>query len=310
MENQPAAIFEGITIGIGTWAWGDKSFWGYGKNFGEEDVKEAFDASLQCGIRFFDTAEIYGMGKSEELLGRFLKGTDSKPIIATKFMPFPWKMDRNSLLKALENSLHRLQLPQVDLYQMHWAFPPVAIENWMKSMVVAVDRGWTKAVGVSNYNLKQTMQAHNALKLAGIPLASNQVEYHLLNRKIEKNGLLRECQQSGITIISYSPLAQGILTGKYTPENLPPGVRRYRTSRDYLKKVQPMIALLNRIGESNGGKTAAQVAINWTICKGTIPIPGVKNCHQVENNLGALGWRLSEEEVAILDEMSDRVTQR
>ncbi len=307
MTNRQHSVLQNIELGIGTWAWGDQVFWGYGKGYGELDVKAAFEASIQAGVKLFDTAEIYGNGKSEALLGNFLAEIEEKPVIATKFMPFPWRLSRKLLLRSLEKSLQRLQMKQIDLYQMHWTFPPVSIESWMESMVEAVNKGWTKAVGVSNYNLAQTMRAAEALQKQGIALASNQVEYNLLNRRIEKNGLLEACKQAGITIIAYSPLAQGLLTGKYTPENPPQGIRSRRSSRAYLADIQPLVALLKQIGADHGDKTPAQVALNWTICKGTLTIPGAKTAKQAASNLGAQGWKLTDSEVEALDEASDRV---
>jgi aryl-alcohol dehydrogenase-like predicted oxidoreductase len=138
-------------------------------------------------------------------------------------------------------------------------------------------------------------------------LASNQVEYHLLDRKIEKNGLMDLCKERGIAIIAYSPLAQGLLTGKYTPDNPPQGVRGGRYPKKMLAQIQPIISELTRIGSAHDGKSPAQVAINWCMCKGTIPIPGARNARQAEQNVGALGWRLTNEEVNELDMISDKV---
>lgn len=305
MTHNQHPVLQNIELGIGTWSWGDQIFWRYGKGYGEPEVKAAFDAAMQAGVKLFDTAEVYGNGKSEALLGRFLAGMDNKPVIATKFMPFPWRLSRKLLLRSLEKSLQRLQMKQIDLYQMHWTFPPISIESWMESMVEAMNRDWIKAVGVSNYNLAQTMRAAEALQKQGIALASNQVEYNLLNRRIEKNGLLEACKKAGITIIAYSPLAQGLLTGKYTPENPPQGVRSRRSSRVYLAEIQPLVALLKQIGAAHGDKSPAQVALNWTICKGTLTIPGAKTARQAESNLGAQGWKLTDAEIAALDDASD-----
>ena len=133
------------------------------------------------------------------------------------------------------------------------------------------------------------------------------MEYSLINRKVEKNGLLKSCQEQGITLIAYSPLGQGILTGKYSPKRPLPGIRGWRYARSLLEKVQPLLGLMVEIGQAHGGKSAAQVALNWVICKGALPIPGAKNLRQVQENLGALGWRLVEAEVAALDEASDKV---
>jgi len=297
-------------LGIGTWAWGDRLFWGYGHGYTDADLQAAFETSLEAGINFFDTAEIYGRGQSERLLGRFTYEIDKPVVIATKFFPYPWRLRRGSLMRALLGSLERLGMGQVDLYQIHWPFPPVSIETWMTALADAIEAGLTRAVGVSNYNVEQMRRAHAALAQRGIPLASNQVEYSLLRREPERSGLLDACRELNVTLIAYSPLGQGLLTGKYTPENPPPGVRRRRYSRERLARVQPLVSLLREIGETHGGKTPAQVAINWVICKGAVPIPGAKNERQARENIGALGWQLSDEEVMALDEASRDLDRR
>ena len=139
------------------------------------------------------------------------------------------------------------------------------------------------------------------------------MEYSLLNRKPETSGLVEVCRDLGVTIIAYSPIAKGMLTGKYTPDNVPPGMRSRLYNREYLGKIQPLIELLKEIGQAhdvaNSAKTPAQVSLNWLICKGAMPIPGAKNLRQAQENFGALGWRLNEDEVAALDEMSDQVIE-
>src|SRR3990172_2611126 len=257
-------------MGVGAWAWGDRFYWGYGRTYTEDDVRGAFEASVAAGINFFDTAEVYGFGQSERLLSRAGQGAEQQIVVASKFMPLPWRLRRGSLLRALRGSLRRLGTSQVDLYQMHWPFPPVPIERWMEGLADAVEGGLTRAVGVSNYNVEQTRRAHAALARRGVPLASNQVEYSLLQREPEGSGLLETCRELGVTLIAYSPLAQGLLTGKYTPEHPPPGMRA-RRGRRRLAKLEPLIARLREIGEAHG-KTPAQVALNWIICKGAVPI--------------------------------------
>ncbi len=300
-------ILAGIELGTGAWSWGDRLYWGYGRGYTEQDVRAAFETCLAAGINFFDTAETYGQGRSEQLLGQFLREANADVRIATKFMPYPWRLGRGALLRSLRASLSRLGLPAVDLYQIHWPLPPVNIETWMEAMLDAHQAGLIRAVGVSNYDRAQMQRAYDTLVREGVPLTSNQVEYHLLNRKVEKNGLLRHCQEQGITLIAYSPLGSGILSGKYTPENLPRGVRGTQFNARYLARIQPLIRLLKQTGSDLGGKSAAQVALNWVICKGALPIPGAKNARQAEQNAGARGWRLSAEQVAQLDEASDRV---
>ncbi|RME91187.1 MAG: aldo/keto reductase [Anaerolineae bacterium] len=295
-------------MGLGTWAWGDRILWNYGRGYSDEDIRAAFEVATQEGIRFIDTAEVYGQGKSERMVGKLIRESGQAILIATKFMPFPWRLSRKSLLRALRHSLERLGMERVDLYQIHWPFPPVPIETWMDALAEAVAAGLTRTVGVSNYNQTQMMRAYSALARHDIPLASNQVKYSLLDRKIEKNGLLARCKELGVRLIAYSPLEMGLLTGKYTPENPPPGLRGRRYA-GILANIQPLLRLMTEIGQDLGGKSPAQIALNWVICKGALPIPGAKNARQAAQNAGALGWRLSEDQVAALDEMSDRVTQ-
>lgn len=294
-----------IEIGLGAWAWGDRVFWSYGKTHTDEDIKQAFDTSLEAGINFLDTAEVYGQGRSETLIGGFLKTTKGPVMVATKFMPFPWRLRKSSLVNALKHSLNRLGLESVDLYQIHWPFPPLPVEHWVEALAEAKQKGLTRAVGVSNYSKNQMQRAYTFLAKYDIPLASNQVEYSLLDRKIEKNGVLQRANELGIRIIAYSPLAKGILTGKYSSENPPPGVRGRQYST-ILKEVQPLLKLMTGIGQDLGGKTPAQIALNWLICKGTLPIPGAKNARQAELNAGSVGWRLTDEQVKLLDAASDR----
>lgn len=301
-------IFENHLMGVGAWAWGDRFVWGYGKGYSLADLREVFEISIRSGITFFDTAEVYGQGESENILGQFLETAQQKVFVATKFMPFPWRLSRQALINALKGSLRRLRLQQVDLYQIHQPLPPVNIETWMEGLIEAVQQGMTRAVGVSNYDVDQMQRAYDRLIKDGINLASNQVEYHLLNRKIERNGLLQRANELGVKIIAYSPLAMGVLTGKYSPESPPSGIRGARYNSRVLRKIQPLINLLRDIGEAHH-KTPAQVALNWVICKGALPIPGAKTRGQAEQNAGTLHWKLSEEEMLMLDEMSERVVQ-
>lgn len=308
-EKQPA-ILDGVEIGVGTWAWGNRMLWDYGRSFQLGDLKEAFDHSLRAGVRFFDTAEIYGQGQSEQILGGFLAEAQSPVIIATKFMPFPWRLTRDALLKALKGSLNRLGVKSVDLYQIHMPFPPVGVETWMDAMAEACESGLIRGVGVSNYDAGLVRTAVARLRRSGLNLVSNQVEYSLVNRKIERNGVRATCDELGVKIMAYSPLAMGVLTGKYTPENPMPGGRSFMFPVGVLRRVQPLIRGLKQIGEAHGGMTPAQVALNWTICKGTLPIPGAKTGAQAVMNAAATGWRLSADEVGMLDELSDQVTRK
>jgi aryl-alcohol dehydrogenase-like predicted oxidoreductase len=295
-------------LGFGCWAWGDRWVWGYGSGgYSDDDLREAYEVSVAAGVDFFDTAEIYGLGRSETLLGEFARADTAPIVTATKFVPYPWRLNGASLLRALRASLKRLGLARVDLYQIHVPLPPVPVQVWMHAMAEAVELGLTRAVGVSNYSFSQMGQAHNALQDRGLVLASNQVHYSLLHRDPETDGVLKLCRDLNVTLLAYSPLEMGILTGKYTPDNRPTGSRRHRYPPRYLRRVQPLIERMHEIGDAHGGKSPAQVALNWTICKGTVPIPGAKNARQAASNLQALGWRLTEDEMSELEELAGGV---
>lgn len=295
-------------LGIGTWAWGDKLFWNYGSDYGVSQVKEAFEATLDAGISFFDTAEVYGLGESESLLGRFMKELGRPAQIATKYFPVPWRWTAQSVSDALTDSLKRLQVERVELYQVHQPFGfLMSQEMLMNALADEVKRGRIGAVGVSNYSAEQMREAHGYLAARGVPLAVNQVQYSLLSRKIETNGIFDTARQLGVTILAYSPLAQGLLTGKYTLEKYtePSGARRIdpRFSKSGLEKIAPVINLLHQLGEKYQ-RTPAQVALNWLIAQGVVPIPGAKTAEQAQQNAGALGWSLAPEDVAKLEQVT------
>ena len=152
------------------------------------------------------------------------------------------------------------------------------------------------------------LAAYSSLARHGVPLASNQVPYSLLNREVEKDGTLARCRELGIRLIAYSPIEKGLLGGKYSTENPPPGARA-RTHAKILPKLPPLLKLMTLIGQDHGGKSNAQVALNWAIRKGTLVIPGAKNAAQAMENPGALGWKLTDEEMVRLDEASDQVLE-
>lgn len=295
-----------IEMGLGAWQWGDRVIWQYGQSYNETDAHDAFTVSMEQGVQFIDTAEIYGSGASERLLGSFIKDAKQPVLIGTKYFPYPWRLSRKAIPKALKGSLDRIGVESVDLYQIHWPAPLMSVDRLMDGMIECVKQGLTRTVGVSNFNQSRMLTAYSALARQNIPLAANQVHYSLLNRFVEKSGLLARCKELGIRLIAYSPLEQGLLTGKYNVNNRPPGTRA-GTLSGLLPKIEPLIKLMTTIGQDHGGKTNSQVALNWTICKGTLPIPGAKNIKQAQENSGALGWKLTDDEVAKLDEISDQI---
>lgn len=289
-------------LGIGTWSWGDRLFWGYGSDYGVTEVQQAFEAAIAAGATFFDTAEVYGLGESERLLGRFLKQTSQPVQIATKYFPLPWRWDKKAVADALSDSLKRLDVEQIALYQVHMPFDFfMSKPTLMAALAEEVQRGRIQTVGVSNYSASQMQQAHELLAQYDVPLAVNQVRYSLLTRSIEQNGILKTARDLGVTILAYSPLDQGLLTGKYTPDHQErvTGARKLdpKFSVDGLKKIEPTIALLQQLG-AKYQKTVAQVALNWLIAQeNVIPIPGAKTPKQATDNAGAMGWMLSDEDV-------------
>ena len=293
-------------LGVGAWAWGATRLWGYGKEYDRQDVGEAFRTSMAAGVTLFDTAEVYGNGASENIIGEILRegGFDGTPVIATKFAPLPYRINARSLLDALDKSLARLGVVTVDLYQVHFPNPVLKIEKLMDALAETVKEGKVRHVGVSNYSADQMKRAHDRLASHDVELASNQVEYSLFQRAPETNGVLDACRDLGVTLIPYSPIAQGLLTGKYTPGSKPSGlVRRFGKSfgEQNLKRIEPVVNILREIGGVHD-KEPAQVALNWLVTRqNTLPIPGAKNERQARQNAGALGWEMTDEEAEKLE---------
>ena len=288
-------------LGVGAWAWGTTRLWGYGKEYDRSDVGKAFRASMAEGVTLVDTAEMYGNGASERIIGEILRegGFEGTPVIATKFAPLPYRFSAKSLLEAVDKSLERLGIETIHLYQIHFPNPIFKISSLMDALAETVKAGKVRRVGVSNYGADQMKRAHDRLASYGVSLASNQVEYSLLRRAPETNGVLQASRDLSVTLIAYSPIAKGLLTGKYGPGDRPVGlVRRMGRafSEQNLKKIEPVVNILREIGEAHN-KQPAQVALNWLITQGNVfPIPGAKNEIQARQNAGALGWEMTSEE--------------
>jgi len=292
-------------MGVGAMTWGDpKGFarlhpakTAYGSAHGIEEEKRALEFSIAAGVNLFDTAAMYSMGAAERRLGELARGRDV--IIATKY-PAGFSFRAENFPQELEMTLARLGRSSVDLYQHHFPNRRLSIPTLMNFVADAVEAGKVKAVGVSNYSAEQMREAHAALAKRGIPLASNQVEYSLLKRQPETNGVLDACRELGVTLIAYSPLAGGLLTGKYSAQNRPGGLFRRslpRYSRKALEAIQPVLAVLRSISEAHS-RTPSQVALRWLIENPVVlPIPGAKNGKQAMDNVAALAFSLTAEEV-------------
>lgn len=203
---------------------------------------------------------MYGFGLSEEFTGEFIGSSPAPPggtfQVATKFAPIPWRFTRASVVDACRASLRRLRMPRVALYIQHW--PGFATNGWandtfLQGLADCADAGLCDAVGVSNFNADRVRRAVAALADRGLVLSSNQVQYSLLYREPERNGVLDACRDAGVTLVAYSPLAQGLLTGKYTADApAPAGPRAAVFTRAKTAAVQPLVGLMREIGNARG----------------------------------------------------------
>ncbi|KAI5657572.1 hypothetical protein M9H77_26365 [Catharanthus roseus] len=298
-------------MGFGTWAWGNQLLWGYQESM-DDELRQIFNLAVENGINLFDTADSYGTGKlngqSEKLLGQFIreyqgkKTTQENIVIATKFAAYPWRLTPAQFVNACKSSLERMQIEQIGIGQLHWStanYAPLQERALWDGLVAMYEQGLVRAVGVSNYGPKQLLKIHSYLEARRVPLCSAQVQFSLLSMGKDQMEIKSICDSLGIRLISYSPLGLGMLTGKYSPSRLPRGPRGL-LFRQILPGLEPLLSSLKTIAKKRG-KTMPKVAINWCISKGTIPIPGVKSVKQANENLGALGWELTSEEINQLE---------
>tara|TARA_B100000482_G_scaffold106512_1_gene76810 strand:+ start:160 stop:1341 length:1182 start_codon:yes stop_codon:yes gene_type:complete len=302
-------------LGLGCWSWGNSFVWGYEESM-DDELQRVFNLAVDRGVRLFDSADSYGKdGRSEQLLGKFIReypGDDAKKndiILATKFAPYPWRVTSSSFVNAAKESAKRFGKEKIDLGQLHWStgnYQPLQEGALWSGIADAYEEGIIGAVGLSNYGPRQLQKIHKYMSLRGVKISTLQVQYHLLSRFPELNGTKETCDELGIKLIAYSPLALGLLTGKYSVENPPPGLRG-QAYKGVLPPLPTLLEIMREVGDAHGGKSLPQVALNWCMCKDTVPIPGAKNVRQLEDNLGALGWRLSAAEVAELDKAAEKV---
>ena len=277
---------------------------------GPEETDAIVAAALAGGINWFDTAELYGFGRSERGLARGLQSAgkaNGEVVIATKWMPFlRWARSLKSTIGKRQAALDPYA---IDLHQVHAPLSFSSIPAQMDAMADLMEAGKIRAAGISNFSAAQMRKAHKRLAERGFPLASNQVEYSLLNRRIESNGLLDAARELGITIIAYSPLTMGLLSGKFHKDpNLldsRPRGRRMRL-RGQIEKSRALIAGLEEIGTAHG-VTVSQVALNWLIHfhgETVVVIPGATKVRHAEESAGSMAFRLSDDEMARIDALS------
>jgi aryl-alcohol dehydrogenase-like predicted oxidoreductase len=276
----------------------------------QEEMNAIVKTALDGGINWFDTAELYGSGRSEQGLANALKAAgveDEKVIIATKW--FPILRTAANIPRTIGDRIRFLDGYSIDLYMVHqpWGFSEPEAE--MDAMADLVQAGKIRSVGVSNFSTQQMRRAHAALEKRGLPLAVNQVRYSLLHREIETNGVLQAAKELGVTIVAWAPLASGILTGKFhkDPErfNQTPFGRRMRLRRQ-IERSRPLIEALEEVAARHDA-TPAQVALNWLVNfqgETVVAIPGASKVNQAADNAAAMNFSLSEAEMARLDELS------
>jgi pyridoxine 4-dehydrogenase len=297
-------------MGCGTWAWGNRLLWGYDERM-DDQLQAVFNLCVSNGVTLFDTGDSYGTGRlngrSEQLLGRFSKeysGSNQETIcIATKLAAYPWRLTRQSMVSACKSSAQRLGR-NVDLVQMHWStanYFPWQEEALLDGLADLYEQGLVKGVGLSNYGPKRLKWVHKKFADHSVPITTLQVQYSLLSTyPVTQLGLKDVCDELGIKLIAYSPLALGLLTGKYSKKGpFPKGIRGL-LFRQLLPGIRPLLDCLREVAQSRN-RTMSQVALNWCICKGTIPIPGAKTVEQAKENIAALGWQLDSNEMAELD---------
>lgn len=276
----------------------------------QEDKNATVRAALEGGINWFDTAELYGNGVSESSLARALKAAGQKDqdvIVATKWWPL--LRTAGNIRRTINDRLRFLDGYQISLYMVHQPFGLSSKEAEMEAMADLVEAGKIRSVGVSNFSAEQMRRAQKALEKRGLPLAVNQVEYSLVDRRIETNGVLDAARELGVTIIAYTPLGFGLLTGKYHKN---PDLLRKKSLytrirlQGGVRKTRELLAALEEIGARHNA-TPGQVALNWVIhSQGdlVVTIPGVTNTSQAVENAAAMKFRLSANEMAALDGLS------
>jgi len=299
-----------IGLGVMQFAGGKGMFSAMFPEISQETMNAIIKTALDGGINWFDTAELYGGGRSEKGLSNALQAVgiaDQDVLVATKW--FPILRTALNIPKTIGKRQHFLNPYTIDLYQIHQPISFSSPEDEMNAMADLVEAGKIRTVGVSNFNAERMRRAHAALAKRGLPLASNQVQFHLLHRNIETNGILETAKELGITIIAWSPLASGILSGKFhkNPDILEqtPFGRRIRLKRQ-LEKSQAIIDVLDEIAADHQ-MTAAQVALNWLIHfhgDTVVAIPGATKVYQAEEAAGVMSFKLTDSELARIDEVS------
>lgn len=318
------------SMGCGTWSWGNRLLFNYDPSQ-DEEIFLAYCMLRNSGVTLFDTADSYGTfdlnGRAEILLGQFerryladrehdknwwhFSAAPRAQQVATKFAPYPWRITRGSMVQAAQESLKRLDQPKLAIAQLHWStskYQPLQEGALWEGLADVFGKGLCDSVGVSNYGPVQLQKVAGFFQERQVPLATAQIQFSLMTYKDSKD-MNDVCDDVGCRLISYSPLCLGLLTGKYTLDNLPrPGNPRRQLFRELLPGAQELLNTLEVLA-NDYGKTQSQVAINWAVQKGTVPIPGARTFQMAKENLGATGWKLKADALEELDLVALRVSK-
>jgi len=269
-------------VGVGTNRWNVSGP-------GPARLPDTLAAALDTGMGFFDTAEVYSAGRSEMALGEAARQDGRPVLIASKFAPLPYRVTVAQFSSALDKTLERLGRDSLDLYYLHFPYSPLGVGAWMRAMASAVRAGKVRAVGISNCTVAQMRKAADVLARYDIPLAANQVQYSLLHRQPETNGVLDACRRMDVALVAYRPIGGGVLS---SGSSTGPG---RAALADTLREVA-----------AAQGATVAQVALAWLLKRDdhVIPIPGATRPEHIRENSAALTLELSEEESAAIDRVS------
>ncbi|WP_345649407.1 aldo/keto reductase [Streptomyces tremellae] len=293
-------------VALGTWAWGDSGEAGdgyFGSRLSEAGLREVVEKAQSNGFTLWDTAVVYGMGRSESVLARALEGYDRGAYqLSTKFTPQIAGDGDDPVADMLEQSLARLETDYVDLF---WIHNPADVARWTPPLIPLLKSGRIRHVGVSNHTMEEIALADRILGEAGFRVEAVQNHYSLLYRSSERAGILDHCREHDVRFFSYMVLEQGALTGRYSPARpLPEGSTRAAVYNGLLPRLQALTDRMEAIGEDRGA-SAADVATAWAIAKGTTPIIGVTKAGHVDGLVRARGIELADEETAELEALAD-----
>lgn len=289
-------------VALGTWSWGSGAVGGdqvFGNCLDKTQLQPVFDEAMKLGLNLWDTATVYGMGASEDILGEFVKEVNRDDIIlSTKFTPQIAEMYGNSMMKMLDASLKRLNTDYIDIY---WIHNPADVERWTPMLIEVLKSGKVKTVGVSNHNLAQIKRAEEILSAEGFHVGAIQNHYSLLYRESEEAGIIDWCNENNVPFFAYMVLEQGALSGKYdTAHPLPEGSMRGQTYNPQLNNIEKLMAVMREIAEAHN-VDVAKIPVAWAISKHTLPLIGATKAKHVVDAFEASKIRLSEDEINRLE---------